>query len=133
MPFLNGCSAFRRSFCPTLEVSTIQARVAKTSLENQRIRNGTQLERRSSYWRAQDIKQQRLQTSTAPTWPVYACISLLRWEELRGKSVGRKIGAQRTTRLTCLTTAFCKNTGHGANAANKNMVTPPKLGGNPIP
>jgi len=30
-------------------------------------------------------------------------------------------------------TAFCKNTGHGANAANKNMVTPPKLGGNPIP
>jgi len=32
-----------------------------------------------------------------------------------------------------LYTAFCKNTGHGANAANKNMVTPPKLGGNPIP
>ncbi len=30
-------------------------------------------------------------------------------------------------------TAFCKNTGHGANAANKNMVTPPKLGGNTIP
>jgi len=30
-------------------------------------------------------------------------------------------------------TAFCKTTGHGANAANKNMVTPPKLGGNPIP
>ena len=32
MLFLNGCSTFRRSFCLTLEVSTIQVRVAKTSL-----------------------------------------------------------------------------------------------------
>ncbi len=32
MLFLNGCSNFRRSFCLMLKVSTIQVRVAKTSL-----------------------------------------------------------------------------------------------------